>query len=75
MDEIIKMIMAEAAKQAAQQKDSKPCSSFMNYDEVSALKKNVTVLAKYTKMQFDQFVAVGFTEEQAMALTVAILNK
>lgn len=75
MDELIKAIMMEAAKQAAQQKGSKPCSGSMNYDEVSAIKKDVIVLAKYTKMQFDQFVAVGFTEEQAMALTVAVLNK
>lgn len=46
----------------------------MNHDEVSAIKKDVTEMAKYTKMQFDQFVAVGFTEEQAMALTIALLN-
>lgn len=73
MDEIIKMIMAEAAKQAAQQ-GSRPNSGSMNFDEVSAIKKDVTQTAKFTKMQYDQFVAVGFTEEQAMQLTIAILN-
>lgn len=74
MDELIKAIMKEAARQAAQQNGSKPCSSSMNHDEVSAIKKDVTEMAKYTKMQFDQFMAVGFTEEQAMGLTIALLN-
>ena len=75
MDEFMKMkmIMKAAAKQAAQQ-GSKQNSGSMNFDEVAAIKKNVTQTAKFTKMQFDQFVAVGFTKEQAMELTIAILN-
>ena len=73
MDEFLKMVMEAAAKQAAQQ-GSKQNSSSMNFDEVAAIKKDVTQTAKFTKMQFDQFVAVGFTEEQAMQLTIAFLN-
>lgn len=74
MEEFLKMIMEEAAKQAAGHNGSKNRTSSMNYDEVSAIKKDVTEMAKYTKMQFDQFVAVGFTEDQAMDLTIALLN-
>lgn len=73
MDEFMKMIMEVAAKQAAQQ-GSRQNSGSMNFDEVAAIKKDVTQTAKFTKMQFDQFVAVGFTEEQAMQLTIAFLN-
>lgn len=74
MDEILKMIMMEAAKQAAQQNGSKNRTGSMNHDEVSAIKQDVTATAKFTKMQYDQFIAVGFTEAQAMQLTIAILN-
>lgn len=68
MDELLKVIMMEATKQAAQKK----CS--MNNDELSSVKKDATEMARYTKMQYDQFIEVGFTEEQATRFIVAILN-
>ena len=51
-------------------KEPKP----MNYDEVADIKKKVTRTAKYIHMQYLQFIAVGFSEEQAMQLVTAILN-
>lgn len=74
MDELLKAILSEAAKQAAQQGGHRPSPGAMNHDEVSAMKKEVTESAKFAKMQYDQFVAEGFTEEQAMQLMVAVLN-
>lgn len=74
MEEFLKAILKEAEKQASQHRGSKPCSGSMNHDEVSAIKKDATEMAKYTKMQFDQFVAVGFTEVQALQLITALLN-
>lgn len=46
----------------------------MNYNEVAEIKKTVTRIAKHAHMQYLQFIAVGFTEEQAMQLVIAILN-
>lgn len=72
MDEVLKIIMEMAAKQSVNQSSKNNTS--MNYDEVAVIKKNATQIAKFTKIQYDQFIAVGFTEEQAMELTVATLN-
>ena len=49
-------------------------SDAMNHDEVVDIKKKVTRTAKYIHMQYLQFIAVGFSEEQAMQLVTAILN-
>ena len=46
-----------------------------NHNEVVEIKKTVTRVAKYAQMQYLQFIAVGFSEEQAMQLVTAILNK
>lgn len=73
MDEILKAIL-EAANAAQKNQGSKPGNSSMNYDEVAAMKKEVTTTAKFAKMQYDQFIAVGFTEEQSIQLLVSILN-
>ena len=46
----------------------------LNHNEVVDIKKNVTKTATYIHMQYLQFIAVGFSEEQAMQLVTAILN-
>ena len=46
----------------------------MNHNELVDIKKEVTKVAKYAHMQYLQFIAVGFSEEQAMQLVIAILN-
>ena len=46
----------------------------MNYNEVADIKKNVTKVAKYAHMLYLQFIAEGFSEEQAMQLVIATLN-
>ena len=46
----------------------------LNHNEVMDMKKVVTKTAKYAHMQYLQFIAVGFSEEQAMQLTTALLN-
>ena len=45
-----------------------------NHNEIVDIKKKVTRVAKYAHMQYLQFIAVGFSEEQAMQLVTAILN-
>ena len=47
----------------------------LNHNELGDIKKKVTKVAKYAHMQYLQFIAVGFSEEQAMQLVTAILNK
>ena len=47
----------------------------MNHNEVVDIKKKVTKVAKYAHMQYLQFIAVGFSEEQAMQLVTAIFTK
>lgn len=66
MEELLKKFIEDLAKSAKQPSP--------NHDEVVEMKKDVTMVAKHTKMQYDQFIAVGFSEEQAMQLTVALLN-
>ena len=66
MEELIRKILEDVTKSA---KATSP-----NHDEVVEMKKDVTMVAKHTKMQYDQFIAVGFSEEQAMQLTIALLN-
>ena len=66
MEEFFKKIFEEAVKEA---KRTSP-----NHDELVEMKKYVTKVARETKMQYDQFIAVGFTEEQSMQLTVALMN-
>ena len=46
----------------------------MTHDEIVDIKKKVTRVAKYAHMQYLQFIAVGFSEEQAMQLVTALLN-
>ena len=69
MDKFFEALAKDLALKAEEAKNSS-----VNHDEVTEMKKDVTYVAELAKMQFDQFVAVGFTEEQAMQLTIAILN-
>lgn len=46
----------------------------LNHDEVVDIKKKVTTVAKYAHMQYLQFIAVGFSEEQALQLVTATLK-
>ena len=46
----------------------------LNHNEVVDIKAKVTKTAKYAHMQYLQFIAVGFSEEQAMQLVIALLN-
>lgn len=46
----------------------------LNHNEVVKIKKKVTTIAKKAHMQYLQFIAEGFSEEQAMQLTVATLK-
>lgn len=46
----------------------------LNHNELVDIKAHVTRVAKYAYMQYLQFIAAGFSEEQAMQLTVAILK-
>ncbi len=72
MEEIIKSAIQNGAVRVDMKQA--PSQPGMNHDEVTEIKKEVTSAAKFARMQFEQFVAVGFTEEQAMELTIAILN-
>lgn len=65
MDEIIKAILMDAMKNGM-----KPVEK----NKVQEMKEKVTDTAKLAKMQYDQFLAVGFNEDQAMQLTIAIFN-
>lgn len=65
MDEIIKVILMDAMKNGM-----KPVEK----NKVQEMKEQVTDIAKLAKMQYDQFLAVGFNEDQAMQLTIAIFN-
>lgn len=65
MDEIIKAILMDAMKNGM-----KPVEK----NKVQEMKEQVTDTAKLAKMQYDQFLAVGFNEDQAMQLTIAIFN-
>lgn len=47
----------------------------LNHDNLVDIKKHVTWTAKEAHMQYLQFIAVGFSEEQAMQLVTAILSK
>lgn len=67
-------IITEALKNAQEQGKNQNPNTGVNHDEVSEMKREVTLNAKFAKMQFDQFVAVGFTEAQAMELTIATIN-
>ena len=48
--------------------------SNLNHNELVDIKVDVTWVAKHAHMQYLQFIAEGFSEEQAMQLTVAILK-
>lgn len=65
MDEIIKAILMDAMKNGM-----KPVEK----NKAQEMKEQVTDTAKLAKMQYDQFLAVGFNENQAMQLTIAIFN-
>lgn len=65
MDEIIKAILMDAMKNGM-----KPVEK----NKVQEMKEKVTDTAKLAKMQYDQFLAVGFNEDQAMQLTIAVFN-
>lgn len=65
MDEIIKAILMDAMKNGM-----KPVEK----NKVQEMKEQVTDTAKLAKMQYDQFLAVGFNEDQAMQLTIAVFN-
>lgn len=47
----------------------------LNHNDLVDIKAKVTRVAKYAHMQYLQFIAVGFSEEQATQLVTAILNK
>jgi hypothetical protein len=69
MDKIIETLLKDITQKVEVNKNIS-----VNHDEVAEMKKDVTMTAKIAKMQFDQFVAVGFTEEQAIQMVIAILN-
>jgi hypothetical protein len=65
MDELFKAILMDAMKNGM-----KPVEK----NKVQEMKEQVTDTAKLAKMQYDQFLAVGFNEDQAMQLTIAVFN-
>lgn len=46
----------------------------LNHIKLVDIKADVTWVAKHAHMQYLQFIAEGFSEEQAMQLTVATLK-
>ena len=52
----------------------KKTNTIPNHNELVDIKAHVTWVAKHAHMQYLQFIAEGFSEEQAMQLTVAILK-
>lgn len=70
MDKIFEALMKDLGQKAEEAKKE----TASNHDEVDEMKKHTAMTANLAKMQFDQFVKVGFTEEQATQFVVAILH-